>query len=216
MQLSYFEMNVGHIGGTPNVNLHIKGKNCDIKRVRCSYARAMVALCRCVQVAPSSRPPARPPCPRSHPILCVAPHPGPPPRGRGRARAARNAPRAQAMDWNKSTADNFMKGIVSYVNNVSLRDMHLSPSMAFNPHVHSTKFLVEARAILEEGTVAYVAIKCSRRWGKSLVFPSTATIKELVKEYNIPLEVRVLENALAQGALPCCFGAFSRWWARFS
>ena len=94
------------------------------------------------------------------------------------------------MNWNKSTADNFMKGIFSYVNNESLRDLHLSPSMAFNPHVHSTKFLIDARAILAEGTVGYVALKCSRRWGESLVFPSTATIKELVKEYNIPLEVR--------------------------
>lgn len=114
------------------------------------------------------------------------------------------------MDWNKSTADKFMQDIFTYVNNESLRDLQLSPSMAFNSHVHSTKFLVDARAILEEGTVGYVAIKCSRRWGERLVFPSTATIKELVKDYNIPLEVRISENALAVGALPCCFCAFSR------
>ena len=111
------------------------------------------------------------------------------------------------MDWNKTTADNFMKGIFSYLNNESLRDLHLSPSMAFNMHVHSTKFLIDARAILEEGTVGHVALKCSRRWGESLVFPSTATIKELVKEYNIPLEVRSPRAFLARF---CDGGRFSR------
>jgi hypothetical protein len=30
---TYFHMNVGHIGGVPDVNLHIEGKNCCIKRV---------------------------------------------------------------------------------------------------------------------------------------------------------------------------------------
>ena len=108
-----------------------------------------------------------------------------------------------AMDWNKSTADCFLKGIFSYLNQESLRDLHLSHSMAFNPHVHSTAFIIDARALLEKGTVGYVAIKCSRRWGESLVFPSTATIKELVKEHNITLEVSLLACTRGIWAASC-------------
>ena len=120
------------------------------------------------------------------------------------------------MDWNKSTADCFLKGIFTYLNNESLRDLHLSHSMAFNPHVHSTAFVADARALLEKSTVGYVAIKCSRRWGESIVFPSTATIKELAKEHNIPLEVhrcgtRVCGRRHAGLVFFLLVFAFSRW-----
>jgi hypothetical protein len=76
------------------------------------------------------------------------------------------------------------------MNNESLRDLHLSPSLVFNSHVHSTAFLLQAGAILDKGTRGHIAMMCCRRWGSSLVFPSTATTEELVKHHNIPLDVR--------------------------
>ena len=94
------------------------------------------------------------------------------------------------MDWNKSTADAFLKGIFNYMHNESLRDLHLSPELAFNPHVHSTAFLVDVHAILNTSTTGFIAMKCGRKWADNIVFPSTATIKELAKTYRIPLEVR--------------------------
>ena len=94
------------------------------------------------------------------------------------------------MNWNKSTADAFLKGIFNYMHNESLRDLHLSPELAFNPHVHSTAFLNDVHAILDTSTTGFIAMKCGRKWVDNIVFPSTATIDELHKVYSIPRDVR--------------------------
>lgn len=48
-------------------------------------------------------------------------------------------------------------------------------------NVHSTAFLESARV--------NIAMKCCKHWGGLIVFPSTGSIKELVSEHNVPLEV---------------------------
>jgi hypothetical protein len=129
MPLTYFEMNVGHIGGTPNVNLHVEGKNSDIKVVRRPCARDV----RCVRMR-EVRYTAPRACSHALSSNSVIAHCFPPSAPRSRARwphATRvtRRPHAQAMDWTKSSADLFLKGIFSYMNNESLRDLHLSPSL---------------------------------------------------------------------------------------
>jgi hypothetical protein len=83
-----------------------------------------------------------------------------------------------------------MKGFFQYVNQESLRDLHLAPNLQFNQHVPSSDFIAAARVIYEsEGTLGFLAMQCGRNWGNRFIIPSTATVKELVDVHNIPLEV---------------------------